>query len=353
MPNLNKFQKIPQFRNVVKHVQKWSDYNGKPFPTLNFEGTVKLHGTNAAIGYAGRNFNGSLDKTGEMWCQSRSRIITPTDDNAGFAKFFYELDEDLKYMILHLLIRGLGDDLDLSHSEIIVYGEWCGEGIQKGVAISELEKFFVIFSIKINGKLYPCQELNEELYEKFNTYRIFFITQFPKYTISIDFGHPEASAEKMMSIVNEEIEPECPVGKFFGVSGIGEGIVWMTDEKSTEMLGGEPSLFKVKGERHSVTKVNSSMKKMVPIDPEKVESVKEFVDYSVTENRLQQGLNEIGLNQKTVGTFIGWVNRDISTEEGDVLVKNGLTMREVGRMVSNKARAWYLDQLNSNFDEQA
>src|SRR3990170_1416693 len=53
--------------------------------------------------------------TGECWFQSRENIITPEKDNAGFAMF----------------------------------GEWCGGGIQKGVALNQLLKMFVIFGIAL------------------------------------------------------------------------------------------------------------------------------------------------------------------------------------------------------------
>ena len=32
--------------------------------------------------------------------------------------------------------------------DIVIYGEWAGNGIQKGVAISNIDKFFCIFSVR-------------------------------------------------------------------------------------------------------------------------------------------------------------------------------------------------------------
>ena len=45
-----KFNKIEQFRNIVKQVRDYCSYHNEPLPTILFDGTVKLHGTNAAVG---------------------------------------------------------------------------------------------------------------------------------------------------------------------------------------------------------------------------------------------------------------------------------------------------------------
>ena len=67
--------------------------------------TEKLDGTNACI----------IIKEGKIiGVQSRTRLITPEDDNYGFAKWVYTNQEQLEL---------LGDGYH--------YGEWYGEGIQK------------------------------------------------------------------------------------------------------------------------------------------------------------------------------------------------------------------------------
>lgn len=83
---LIKFPSIGQYRNVIHTITHRATYIGKgedggalydpslPCPTLKFQGTIKLHGTNAAI---------ARDQAGEVWCQSRENIITPQSDNAG------------------------------------------------------------------------------------------------------------------------------------------------------------------------------------------------------------------------------------------------------------------------------
>lgn len=80
--------------------------------------TEKLDGTNACI---------VISDTLELFCQSRSRFITPEDDNFGFARWAYERKEDL-------LKLGPGYH----------YGEWWGSGIQRTYDLQE--KRFSLFN---------------------------------------------------------------------------------------------------------------------------------------------------------------------------------------------------------------
>lgn len=80
--------------------------------------TEKIDGTNACI-YIG--------KDGEFGCQSRTRIITPDNDNFGFAKWAYENKEEL-------LKLGPGYH----------FGEWWGLGIQRGY--EQTSKKFSLFN---------------------------------------------------------------------------------------------------------------------------------------------------------------------------------------------------------------
>ena len=65
-----------QFRRIVRSMKK--QYRDNQLPTITFQGTVKLHGTNAAI---------VSHKDGTLTIQSRGRILSAESDNAGFADF--------------------------------------------------------------------------------------------------------------------------------------------------------------------------------------------------------------------------------------------------------------------------
>jgi hypothetical protein len=240
-----KFPSIDQFKAVVKTVSEraqWvgRDENGDPvfnrnamLPKLNFKGTVKLHGTNASICY--NHIDG-------LWCQSRERIITPTDDNAGFA-FWVESNKEA----IMALIReyALNNELTLTDNTICIYGEWCGGSIQKGVALNQLEKMFVVFGVKLANEDDSANFWMDSNSIKNEDIRCFNIGQFPSFEIEIDFNNPALVQNKLIEMTLA-VEEECPVGKYFGVSGIGEGIVF------THMFDdGSVVRFKSKGTRHA------------------------------------------------------------------------------------------------------
>ena len=76
---MKKFSEIEQFRHVVFNANQFFDHHGRPdnIRTLCFEGTVKLHGTNAGL----RRFKGKYQP------QSRNNIISVDNDNMEFAAF--------------------------------------------------------------------------------------------------------------------------------------------------------------------------------------------------------------------------------------------------------------------------
>lgn len=82
--------------------------------------TEKLDGTNAQI---------IITPEGEIGAGSRTRLITPEDDNFGFARWVYERKDDL--------IKGLGPGRH--------FGEWWGHGIQRGYGLKE--KRFSLFNV--------------------------------------------------------------------------------------------------------------------------------------------------------------------------------------------------------------
>ena len=102
--------------------------------------------------------------------------------------------------------------------------------------------------------------------------------------------------------------------------------------------------MKVKGEKHSVSKV----KKLAAVDVEKLNSVKEFVEYAVTENRMQQMFDEVFKGQdpdrKRLGEFIKAVSADVIKEESDTAAENGLEPKDFGKELSDKARKFFFEK---------
>lgn len=342
MKKMIKFPSIEQFRSIVANINRQYNFvgldeNGEaiydqslPKPILKFKGTVKLHGTNAGVSYN--------TKSG-IWAQSRENIITPEKDNAGFAFFVHSHETDFVKLFLEVSTK---ENIDLDNNTITIYGEWVGKGIQKGVGISNIDKSFFIFGVKIT----PHTETEEETranpaywvdssYLRDVIVRIFNIEDFKTYEIDIDFNMPQL-IQNTLSDLTIEVENECPVAKTFGESGVGEGIVWSVEFK------GVIHRFKVKGEKHSTSKV----KTLAAVDVEKLNSVNDFVEYAVTESRFNQGLentfpNNEPIDVKKMGDLIRWVVNDILKEEMDTLVKNGLEPKDVNKYVSSKVREMF------------
>jgi hypothetical protein len=84
--------------------------------------TEKIDGTNSAI---------IINEEGELACQSRNKIITTKQDNAGFANWVEQNKEEL--------IKQLGVG---TH-----YGEWWGPGIGRGYGLTK--KRFSLFNTHI------------------------------------------------------------------------------------------------------------------------------------------------------------------------------------------------------------
>lgn len=81
------------------------------------------------------------------------------------------------------------------------------------------------------------------------------------------------------------------------------------------------------------------------------ESSKEFVEYALTENRLNQGVSKLGemgheVSVKSMSHFLKWIGNDILTECKDVLEKSGLERKEVMPAIADKAKSWYFNYLN-------
>ena len=357
-----KWPSIEQYRNVVKNITHRARYRGtdadgnaiyEPFaklPTLKFEGTVKLHGTNAAIAR-------KVLEPQEMWCQSRENIITPEKDNAGFAMFVKGHEDEFR----DLIATAIGIH-DRSHEfpYILVFGEWCGKGIQGGVAISDLPKMFVIFGIALadeegNKHYFTRQEVTdvvdggrEYVLRATGTVPtetgIYCIWDFPTYGCEIDFDAPHEK-QNFLNDRTAEVEAECPVGKAFGVTGVGEGIVWRCIEPGWEDSG---YWFKVKGEAHSKSKV----KTLATVDVERINNINELAEKLANDGRLEQMCQQVfdTLNGgepdiKRTGEFIKAVMQDIFKEEMDTVAASGFTGKELNGPVSKRARDFLMTKL--------
>lgn len=348
-----KYPKIGQFRNVVKQVSEMATFGGidengnvirnrdAKLPTLKFKGTTKLHGTNASV---------IFDDVDGYRPQSRERVLTIKNDNFGFAAFAEKNKVVFMHFIKHIRQK---HQIDLTQNSICIYGEWAGQGIQKGVAISKLPKRFYIFGIRIKPIVTETfNDSNQEEQQHPSLWLdcdgisshdngIYNINEFPCWELNIDFSHPQAVQNTLVEIT-DGVEKCCPVSSQFmdehgnTIEGVGEGVVWTSEYK------GQTLRMKIKGEKHSASKVKTVAK----VDPEKMKSTEEFVDMTVTENRVRQAIQSVdgcdGTN-KYLGQIIKWVHKDIIDEETDTLVASGLIWKDVASRVTLKIKDIYMN----------
>jgi hypothetical protein len=303
-----KYPSTNQFRSVVSSAKRANA------GTLTFQGTVKLHGTNAAI----------VLNHSKLQFQSRERVLSLDDDNAGFMNYFHPAGRILKEAITSEFPDA---------GTVVVYGEWCGGSIQKGVALNQLEKMFVIFGVQVDGKWVPT---DWKLPGTLN------ILHFPTWVITIDMQCPGAAQNALIDLTNA-VEVECPVGAALGVSGIGEGIVWKCVTPGYES---SDFWFKVKGEKHSVSKV----KTLAAVDVEKIASIQAFSEMVVTNARLEQMMEDLTFDVSNLGTFIKRVHTDVVKEESDTIAANMLEPKEVGKAVSTASKKWFMEKMNAELN---
>lgn len=338
-----KFPKIVQFRQVVTSLNRQFSFVGldengdaiydstKTKPTLTFKGSVKLHGTNAGV-----SFNNKFG----VWTQSRNGAfnLNEHDSHFGFTFFVKSNKEVFESLFKEIAQK---HDIDTSKFCITIFGEWAGKGIQKGVSISEIEKSFFIFGIKVSN---PDDEDFRSYWVEHDGYssvenRIYNILDFQTFEVNIDLNMPQL-VQNQLSEITQKVEDECPVAKHFGHSGVGEGVVWSCDYE------GVRHSFKVKGSKHSVSKT----KQLAPVDIEKLNSIQDFVDYSVTRVRVEQGLSEVFSSKeeydvKKTGDLLRWIINDIMSEEMDVMTGNGLTPKDVNKYISTRAREMFFKEM--------
>lgn len=341
-----KFSHIEAFHQVVRTADFWLDppadlvAEGRTPLSMPvaYRGTLKLHGTNAGI---------ACTPAG-LQPQSRNRTLSLDEDNLGFAAFAAGAEQVAAVREIERDVRAktdLSDDVP-----VVLFGEWVGPGVQRGVAVSQLpERQWVLFGVAAGepsaeqGGLFDERsdtlrylDVLEAFGDRFADARIYSVLDAPTFELEIDFRDRDAmkSALAQVDAWVAEVEEVCPWGSRFGVEGVGEGLVWMP----TGAHWGMGRLFwKAKGGAHKKAK-----RPKVTVDPLVAESIEAFVELTVTEERLDQGiavLKEMGkpVEMRSTGDFLKWVQQDIHREAAAELEASGLTWKEVNKAISQRA----------------
>lgn len=310
-----KYPSTEQFKAIVGTILRHYNFvgldeNGNPVydgtrqkPVIDFIGTVKCHGTNAAV---------SFNNTAGLWFQSKENIITTEKDNAGFA-FFASAKQDVFRAI---------------------------------VGLENIPKTFFTFGVKVSNPqdedftAYWIEDVSGVMSSHEN--RIYNIFDFETYKITVDFNNPQMVQNQIVEITNN-IEKECPVAKAFGFPNtIGEGVVF------TAFVNGVRHCFKSKGEEHAV---GGKVKVVRPVDNEKLSKIIDIADKVTPVWRLDQMLTEAcGLmnggfiERRKMGDYIKLVMQDIIKEDTATIIEAGLDMKDINSKVSDIAKQYFFQR---------
>lgn len=293
-----------------------------------FANDILVHNSNAGIGY---NLKDGL------YTQSKNNVLTLDKTSAHFGFTFF-IKKNEEYIIDLIKKIAYDNDVDLNVYTITVYGEWCGPGVQKNVAISEVEKSLYVFGTKVSkegDEDFKNYWLDVSDY-RFDIDNLYNINEFKTYEMIVDFNNTKGISEKFIEII-DEVENECPVAKQLGVSGIGEGVVWEFFHE------GERYIFKTKGELHSKPKPKSNDRE---VDSEKINEYISQANKLTPNWRLEQMFNEVtsngrDINRKYIGNYINLVISDIIEEDIDIVKNDNIDMSLIKSHISKICRDYF------------
>lgn len=312
--------------------------NVNQFPeTLTLLGTTKLHGTHLDIVFI-KNDTSSNTVEYNIYFQSRNRILSVEKDNILSCT---TLSSKEVSVYKQLFERALEISKVSAPEIVIITGEWCGENVQKGVALTQLEKLFAVFGLKVDNRWMPLESLK---YLEVPDARIFSILRGGLEQIRVDTKDLDSCTNKLVELT-DNVEKNCPFAKSFGVNGIGEGMVWQCNERLTSTLW-----FKVKGHLHSVTKINT-LKPQTPQEIERRKNLKNFVQDIITISRLEQGLDylrehNLDFSGESIPVFMNWVASDAEKEERAHAEALGLNWKKVKKEIFIRAKDFYKKTIN-------
>lgn len=344
-----KFPSIGEFNNAVGYQSYAKENQPEHYsPEVTLRAKIKLHGMNMAFG---------MDKDG-VWVQSRNGKVTAENDSTGLCPMLMSIAEESREKNRTLLEEG---------HKIVFYGEGAGTGLQKKDAITLIgKKAFFPFLMAIVPPSFSSSEDPREVRKQVRV-----MTEPDLIATMIAVTHPNMhvmpwatepvlmnyedteSLQKEVDVINglvEKIGEEDPfVKELFGVSGMGEGMVFVPVHKSgiITMETFANLAFKSKSERHRV-KISDKAAKIIAEIPE---DVKSFVEMFVTDNRMEQILTEQfgGVpDKKQTGAFIIAVTEDVFKESIPEREAMNADEKHIRSLASKRIAGWLLDKVRSD-----
>lgn len=304
----------------------------KPLPCVRYRTKVKLHGNNTAI---------QVNSDGLVF-QSRTGLLTAKSDLHGFAKWASANEQHFKNL----------------PAGIVIFGEWAGPGIEKGMAISQIaSKIFAIFAVQVGRAedayiVYDPGQISELLGPALSCPDLHVLPFEETEELNLDWSKKE-QMESMLNLFNnlvDRVEKEDPwVKRTFGISGLGEGLVFYPEPNGDKLAPAKLAMlmFKAKGLKHRT----AATKEAVQVDATVVENAAGFVDLMLTNARLEQGVSAAcsgTYDIRDTGKFLAWVLADVQKESVAELQAAALDWKQVMGPVQTRAREWYKERCLAN-----
>jgi len=314
---------------------------------IHYKGKIKLHGNNAGVVISEEEGGYIVE------AQSRNQMLGAKygRDLAGFAKW----TEDNKQVFVH--VRRTIKEVFPQTSKTVVFGEWCGMGIQNNVALCNIKKkILAVFSILTDQGIITDPALIAKFFprELPDTLHIipWMISSECGELITLNYddeGQLESEVPKINALISRIDSLDPWVQEVFGVSGPGEGVVWypvnLQSQGTISVHHFEKLAFKTKGEKHAVVK----QEKPAIIKVETSANVIDFVNKFVTPGRGEQAVSKVAGDEKPskshVGRVIQWLVADVKKEGTVELEASGLTWKQVEKEVNAASRKWFLDYI--------
>lgn len=343
-----RYPSIEAFPTAMKQLTTIA--RGRPY--VEYIGHPKIHGTNCAI------VNSSVFG---LYAQSRNRVITPSDDHLGFAayvssqsEFYTRLIDRLNVNIRH---HKSPDEYKQSFDTTILYGEWCGQGIQKDVAVAGVSPRFIVFDVCLISTDEPTiqkrwlrpPDINElGIADRLHApeHLLWNIFLFPTYHVSVDVADPKQSYQNDIEPILRSVVEQCPVGQYFGVEGPGEGLVWSTREPPHHRMKTKVDTWRFQFASDDTT---------VTTMDKPAQRVQRFVDIVVTDDRLQQAEHEViyehnrEFTRTYINAFTKWVIDDIEKEHKDLCETTfAVSFKRCKKDITKRVRQWYMERLQKH-----
>ena len=320
MPTHIAWPSIALLHNVVLTLGHLHEVDGKPFPKITYRAKMKLHGTNTGVQVIADG----------VFAQSRTQVLTTQSDYKGYAAWVHAHESAFARL----------------PTGTTVFGEWCGPGVEKGMAISQLDaKIFAVFALQVGaGEEATLVVDPDTIRARLPDIPGLHVIPWEGPEVVLDYASKESldAAAMTVNTIVHAVEAEDPwVKRAFGKSGVGEGLVFYAVGDNIPARPSEYALlmWKAKGDKHRT----AGSRVPVQIDPQVADSVDDFVALMVTDARLRQGISEAcggEVSLRNMSGFLAWVAGDVAKESAAELHASGLVFAQVEKAVIARARAW-------------